>query len=193
MPLILSTGKALIDSDKLISEIGTSGAVFVDVCAGGHGHFVLAASRARGESGRVIALDAIRARVNALRSRLAEYGHENVEVMHEDIESKRGVSLKDSEIDIALLANSLQLFSSPVQAISELRRIIKLGGKLVFVSPKSASPFFALAKTRGISEDTAKYLFEDSGFALDRRFDAGPHHICLVLHKTDRLTLRKRI
>jgi ubiquinone/menaquinone biosynthesis C-methylase UbiE len=180
MPVILATGRALIDPDMILDAIGARGSVFADLRAGGHGHFVIAASKRAQAPGRVIAVDVSAHAIDALRSRLTEYGHHNVEILHADMESERGLPLKNGEVEVALLANALYMLTSPLTAFQEIHRVVKPGGTLAIINPKESSPFFALAKTRGISEDTARCLFEDNGFVAERRFEAGPHHICLV-------------
>lgn len=184
MQVLLSTGRTLIDPDRILAEIGAHGRVFADLAAGGHGHFVMAASRQLREPGRVIALNAHAGSHAALLSRISEYQHDRVEAMRADLEADRGTPLNDGEVEVALLANALHTMTSPLKALTEIARILAPQGILAYIGPKEASPFFALAKTRGIGEDTARYLFEEHGFACERRFEAGPHHICLVFRRS---------
>ncbi|MFH0928641.1 MAG: class I SAM-dependent methyltransferase [bacterium] len=175
-------GRELIDSEKLISGLKISGGCFVDVCSGGHGHFVVPAAREAG-SGRVVAVDISAKILEALAWHLNQHNLENVELLRGDVERYRGVPLKNEEADVVLLANYFHLLSAPTLALEEIARILNIDGRLVIVGPKKESPFYGLANTRKMSEDVIRLFLLEHGFAQTRTFSAGPHHFCAVFQK----------
>jgi len=179
----LATGKTFLDPDQLLNSLELKPCVFADLACGGHGHFVLAAKRRFGEEGRIMAVDLSRVVLSAIQSRLSEEGCSEVELYRGDLETAGGTPIKDGGVDVALLANSLAHFSSPLSALQEAKRLLKINGNLVVVGHKQTSPFFALAGMKEMSEDTVRLLVEEVGLIPERRFDASANHYCLVFRR----------
>src|SRR5690606_12615504 len=79
-------------------------------------------------AGRVIAVDESRAMLTAARRRLHDRG--NVELRSGALES---LPLEDGELDAAVMSLVLHYVPEPVAALSEARRALKPGGRLVVV------------------------------------------------------------
>lgn len=181
--MMLHGGRALIDPDAFLAELQVKDRCFVDLCSGGHGHFVMAATRHAGEGGRVIAVDLSRNVLRTLSSHLSHSGYSGVECLWGDVEQVNGIPLSGQSVHVALLANALHWLSAPLFAAREIYRILTPRGSFVLVGTLSESPFHRLAHSKEMSEDAARAFFEALGFRAERRFRAGAHHYAIVFRK----------
>ena len=78
--------------------------------------------------GRVIAVDHSRAMLSAARARLP--GLSNVELRQGDLEA---LPIADAELDAAILSLVLHYVPEPLDALREVRRVLKPGGRMLVV------------------------------------------------------------
>jgi len=103
-----------------------NGQIVLDV-ASGTGHATLAAARAVGPQGRVIAVDASAEMCERARRKVAQLGIANVEVRQGDAAA---LALPAASLDAVLCASALYTFPDIPAALTEWRRILKSGGRL---------------------------------------------------------------
>ncbi|MBR9989980.1 MAG: metalloregulator ArsR/SmtB family transcription factor [Gemmatimonadetes bacterium] len=105
---------ALLDDDIVIGDLG---------CGTG-----IVSNELAPYAGRVIAVDESREMLSAARRRLHE--RENVELRCGALEA---LPLDDGELDAAVMSLVLHYVPEPVAALSEARRVLKPGGRLIVV------------------------------------------------------------
>jgi ubiquinone/menaquinone biosynthesis C-methylase UbiE len=95
----------------------------------GTGLVTLPAARAVGRGGQVIGVDIAERMVEALRARAAAAGLSHVEAARMDAEQ---LALPDGCVDVALCALGLMYLPDPAQALREVKRVLRPGGRAVF-------------------------------------------------------------
>lgn len=103
------------------------GQTVLDVACG-TGLVSLAAARAVGPQGQVIACDLSGRMVDAARQRARDAGIGHLRVARMDAEC---LDLPDGSVDVALCALGLMYLPDPGQALREMRRVLRPGGHVV--------------------------------------------------------------
>jgi ubiquinone/menaquinone biosynthesis C-methylase UbiE len=94
----------------------------------GTGLVSFAAARAVGPGGRVLGVDLSGGMVGAARQRAAQHGVPNAAFVRMDAEA---LTLPEASVDVALCALGLMYMPDPEQALREMRRVLRPGGRLV--------------------------------------------------------------
>jgi ubiquinone/menaquinone biosynthesis C-methylase UbiE len=102
------------------------GQVVLDV-ASGTGHAAVAAARAVGPHGRVVAVDASPEMCERARQKVARIGLAYVEVRQAD---GAALALPAASLDAVICASALYTFPDIPAALTEWRRVLKPGGRL---------------------------------------------------------------
>jgi ubiquinone/menaquinone biosynthesis C-methylase UbiE len=133
------------------------------------------------EDGLVYALDIQEAPLSALKSRALLENITNFRIIRCDLEKPRGSTLPDSSLDLVLVPNVLFQAKDKSAIISEAKRILKKGGRLLaidWVSGVSQGP------TKGrVSAEEVKKIAKNIGLELEKEFEAGKYHFGLVFKK----------
>lgn len=111
------------------------GAVVADVGAG-DGFFTTRLAEAVGAGGRVHAVDVNPVALSRLKSRIAEAGHANVEIVQGTVDDPK---LAPGSIDAALIVNAYHEMDEHQAMLAKIRAALKPGGRLVIVEPISES------------------------------------------------------
>ena len=111
--------------------------------AAGAGQTGFEATRLLGADGRLITTDFAPAMLEAARRRGRELGIENVE--YRVIDAER-MELGADSVDGVLCRYGYMLMPDPAAALSETRRVLRAGGRLVMAvfGPPDRNPFFAI-------------------------------------------------
>lgn len=149
----------------------------------GIGHYALAASPIVGNEGRVYAVDVQEDVLKALKREAVEHGFSNVTTVWGDVESQFGTKLKAEVADAVILGNVLFQIEDVTAAITEVRRILKPGGKVLVVDWAGSYGNIGPRQDCIVEEYKAERMFIDMGFHKEKGFRAGPHHYALVFKK----------
>lgn len=170
----------------LIGELGPQPGDTVLELAAGPGETGFEAAALVSGSGRVISTDFSPGMVEVARRRAEELGLRNVE--HRVMDAER-LELEDDSVDGVLCRFGYMLMPDPAAALSETRRVLRLGGRLALAVWAAAdrNPWVSLAGRvlveRGLvpppepgapgmfimaSEERTRELLEDAGFTVGR-------------------------
>jgi ubiquinone/menaquinone biosynthesis C-methylase UbiE len=83
-------------------------------------------------------------------------------------------------MDAVILSNTLFQLEHKEDAVAEIKRIIKSGGKLLVVDWAGAYGGMGPAPHHVVTEHQAEELFIRGGFYKAKDFRAGPHHYAIV-------------
>lgn len=159
-----------------------SGAHVADLGAGA-GALSLAAARAVGEKGRVYAIEVQKGLLERLKNHARQERLHNVEAIWGDIERQNGTHLKDRTVDAAICSNVLFQVEDKEGFVKETRRILKPGGKALFVDWSDSFNNTGPHPDHVVTEGAARELFEKGGFVFVKRIEAGAHHYGMIFKK----------
>src|SRR5512143_268188 len=141
--MYIPTGKELIDPFKVLQEAGIrSGMSVADFGCGTLGHYVFPAAQLVGPDGKVYAVDILKSVLGGIESRTKLEGATNVITVWGDLERINGIKLDDGMMDIGLIINNLFLSKQQDTMVKECVRMVKHGGKVVFVDWKPTGSNF---------------------------------------------------
>jgi len=167
------------DPDKNLAQLGLGEGMKVADLGAGTGYYSIPAGRRVGNAGRVYAVEVQKDLLNRLKSNANVEKIHNIEDVWGSIDTIGGTKLREGLIDRAILANTLfQIEQADRDGLAlEIKRILKVGGKLLLVDWLPGSP---LSPKNCIPRMIAENLFNKNGFVLEKTFNAGDHHYGLV-------------
>ena len=167
------------DPEKNLAQLGLAEGMKVADLGAGTGYYAIVAGRKVGTSGRVYAVEVQKDLLDRLKSNAENEKVHNIEVVWGAIDVIGGTKLRENMIDRVVLANTLfQIDQNDRDGlVLETKRILKSGGKVMVIDWLPGSP---LSPKNCIPKTIVENLFNKSGFALEKSFDAGDHHYGLV-------------
>ncbi|MBT3230532.1 class I SAM-dependent methyltransferase [Candidatus Uhrbacteria bacterium] len=174
----MSTGSVLLDSKKILREIGLrEGDKAADFGAGRTGHFVFPASQIVGEEGTVYAVDIVKDVLAMIDGRRKLFGILNMHTVWGDFEREGGVRIKDHTLDWVLVVNNVWCVKDVGVLAHEIKRVLKPEGKILVVdwSRRADSPAAPPKdKRKEAMEVEARFLQE--GIVKDRDLQVNDTH-----------------
>ena len=171
------------DPQKNIQQFGLIEGMKVADLGAGSAAYTIAAAAQVGTSGRVYAVEVQKELISNIKNTALKQGLSNVEVIWGDIESLGGTKIKDHSIDAVIVSNVLFQAEDRQGLISEVKRILKPKGRVLVVDWKDSFGGMGPHADHVVSEQSAKKLFEESGFSLERSIPAGDHHYGFIATK----------
>lgn len=160
-----------LSHDMIIADLGA-----------GTGFYSLSASSLV-PFGKVYAIDINQDFLKTISNQAREKKIKNLETLHADLEKKGGSKLKDSLIDRVIVSNILFMISDRKVFLKEANRILKDGGKVLFVDFDPNSPILKNTKHKTLTQNEARKLFEEASFVYERDFMTGDHHYGMIFTK----------
>ncbi len=142
----------------------------------GSGHYSRAAAAIVGHGGKVYAIDVQEDILKHIKLNTHEQHQRIIEAVWGDIEKPGGTHLRDASLDAVLLANTFFQVENRFGLLSEIRRVLKPGGKLMLVDWAGSYGGMGPAPKHVVSERDAEEFFIKGGFYKTKSFRAGPHH-----------------
>lgn len=167
------------DPDKNLAQLGLAEGMKVADLGAGTGYYSIVAGRRVGNGGRIYAVEVQKDLLDRLKSNATNEQVRNIEVIWGSIDTIGGTKLREGLIDRAILANTLfQIEQKDRDNLAlEIKRILKVGGKLLVVDWLPGSP---LSPKNCLPRMIAENLFNKNGFTMEKAFNAGDHHYGLV-------------
>ncbi len=177
---MISNGASFAEPKTNVLQMGLREGMKVADLGCGSGHYTFAASAIVGSSGRVYAIDIQEDHLSRLRGEAMDEGIRNIETVWGNFEKAGGTMLKDHALDAVILSNTLFQLERAEDAIAEIKRILKPGGKLLVVDWAGSYNGLGPAKESIVSEQKAEELFITGGFHKVKSFRGGPHHYSIL-------------
>ncbi|MDO8594180.1 MAG: methyltransferase domain-containing protein [bacterium] len=159
-----------------------SGSHVADLGAG-TGTLAITIARAVGEAGKVYAIEVQKPLLEKLKNHAKESRVHNIEALWGDIERLNGTHLKDRTVDAAVASNVLFQVEHKDGFVAEIKRILKPGGRVLVVDWRESYRGMGPHIDHVVTEVEAKRIFEQGGFTLVKKIDAGAHHYGLIFKK----------
>jgi len=173
-----STGRALLDAEKILREVGLSaGQTYVDFGCGSLGHFVTPAAALVGPKGQVYAFDILPEVLEAINERARAENILPLETVWGDLEHLKGTEkIPANSVDLASLINITGLLLKSEQAVNNIKRVLKAGGHLLLVDWSPNSSLAGFMSIHPTDPAKLKETLEAHGFRLLKSFMAGRNH-----------------
>lgn len=169
-----------LNPDKILDQVELrSNMIAADFGCGSGGFTIPLAHRL--EDGLVYGLDVQKEVLNNLKGYALSERINNISLIRCDLEKTNGSTLSDSSIDLVVIANTLFQAEDPKVLISEAKRVLKGGGKLILVD---WIPGASQGPAQGrISKDKAKEIAEDIDLKFEKELLSGKYHYGLLFTK----------
>jgi ubiquinone/menaquinone biosynthesis C-methylase UbiE len=168
------------DPRSNVLQMGLREGMKVADIGAGSGQFSLAAAAAVGVDGRVYAVDIQEDVLKHLKDSAHRAGRRNVDTIWGNIEKTAGTKLRDQSVDAVILSNTLFQLEHKEEAVREIKRILKPGGRLLVVDWAGSYGGMGPSPEHVVSEHDAEELFITGGFYKAKDFRSGPHHYAIV-------------
>ncbi|MBP9816999.1 MAG: methyltransferase domain-containing protein [Candidatus Pacebacteria bacterium] len=168
------------DPTANILQMGLREGMKIADLGAGSGHYALAAANIAGKSGRVYAVDVQEDVLKHIRDKAKDRGLTNIDTVWGNIEKPGGTKLKDASIDAVILSNTLFQCEIKEAVVTEIKRILKPGGRVLVVDWAGAYGGLGPHPDHVVPEDVAQKMFIDAGFHKQKAFSGGPHHYSLL-------------
>lgn len=147
------------------------------------GTFTIPLAKRVGAHGVVYAIDVQKDLLAKLHNDAKAEKIENIEIILSDFEKLNGTKLKDESIDRVLLANTFFQVEDKIACISEIYRVLKKGGKVIFIDWLDSFDGIGPHKNSVMSPKESVELFENNKFKKVHDFPAGDHHYGILFIK----------
>lgn len=134
-------------------------------------------------AGKVYAIDINREILPFIKTKVLSHGHENIEFIWGDIERPLGTKIGDVSMDAVILANVFFQVEDKNSTLQEINRILKSGGKILFIDWAGSFGNVGPRQEDVVLPETAKSLFEKSGFVFKTDVPAGGYHYGMIFNK----------
>ena len=171
------------DPQKNIDQCEIASGMTIADLGAGSGFYTLEVARALHSSGKVYAVDVQKDLLVRLKNTAQKQELHNVEVILGDLEVPGGTHIKDNSVDLVMVCNIMFQLVNKKAAITEIKRILASGGKVLVVDWKDSFGGIGPRKDHIFSPTDAENLFEAQGFSLYKEIQAGSHHYGFLYKK----------
>lgn len=147
------------------------------------GHFSIPLGRRVGGNGKIYAIDIQKDLLSKLQSEAQKAHVLNIEIVWADIETLGGTKLRDESVDRVFVANTLFQVTHKEGLVSEAKRILKKGGKVILIDWLDSFAGLGPHPQEVVVPAKAKQLFEEKGFTTEHETPAGDHHYGIIFVK----------
>jgi len=172
------------DPQKNIEQLHIREGMRVADLGAGTGAYTIAAARAAGDSGKVYAVEVQKDLLQKISNEAAGAGLHNIEVVWGDIEEPGGTKVRDHAVDAAIVSNVLFQAEDKGGVLREAGRILIPGGMLLVIDWVDSFGGLGPHPEEVLTQERAKKLCLESGFAHERDISAGSHHYGMVFKKS---------
>lgn len=178
-----SKRRELLPPSETLKKLGLcKGEIVADIGCG-IGYFTLPAAELAGAQGKVYALDVSEEMLEETRKTAIEKGYKNIELIKS---GEYDLVLEDSTISYCFICNVLHEIADLKRFVKEIRRILKVQGKLVIIEWNKISGNWGPPIEDRLDSSSLIKLLSNEGFAIDSQTDIGGDFYSLVAIKEDR-------
>ena len=170
------------DPVKILKQFGLGDSMIVADLGTGSGFYALAAARMV-PNGKVYAIDVQRDFLTTVKTKAETEQLKNIELIWGDIEKSKGTKLKEYIVDVVIISNVLFLADHKIKILEEAHRILKPGGRVLFIDWADATELFGPKPSFLLPPAKARELFKEGRFTYDRDVSAGEHHYGMIFKK----------
>ena len=132
--------------------------------------------------GKVYAVEIQKDFLTTIKNKAKEAHLNNLDCFWGDVEKIGGTSLGNEVVDAVIASNILFQIENKDKFIEEIKRILKVGGKVLLIDWSDGSTLNSPLK-KIVLKDKAREMFIDKGFVFDKEINTGEHHYGMILKK----------
>jgi ubiquinone/menaquinone biosynthesis C-methylase UbiE len=149
----------------------------------GPGHYTILAGKMVGDKGHVCAVEIQKDLVEKVKNQADQEGLSHIDVVWGDLEKSGGSLLDDDTVDAVILSNILFQIKSKKNLLSEARRILRSGGKVLVIDWTDSHGGLGPPDDHIVTEDEINRLSQECGLHIIESINTGAHHWGLILQK----------
>lgn len=173
----------LAHPDAVVAALRAEPGMKVADFGAGQGSHMAGFSAAVGPAGRVYLIDVQKSLIDRLALLANRQGLKNVDPLWADLEVSRSSGLGDGCIDRALVSHVLFQVDDRAAVAAEAFRVLKSGGRALFVEWSPGAPAAALHGDRLISPQALREIATAAGFKEPTPIVAGAAQHALLVEK----------
>jgi ubiquinone/menaquinone biosynthesis C-methylase UbiE len=167
------------DPEQIVRQFGLKEGMHVADLGAGSGFYSIAAARlVRG--GKVYAVEVQKEMLGHIQNESAKAHVMNIEGIWGNIEKPGGSKLGNASMDAVIASNVLFQVEHREGFIREIARIVKPGGRVLFVDWSDSFGGMGPIGTSIVPKAVATELFESEGFSVEKEIAAGAHHYGII-------------
>jgi ubiquinone/menaquinone biosynthesis C-methylase UbiE len=132
--------------------------------------------------GKVYAIEVQKDFLTTVKNKALDAGLKNIECLWGNVEKIGGTQIGDGIVDRVVVSNVLFQIENKDKFIEEVKRILKVGGKVLVIDWSDASSLSPKSDVL-VPESKAREMFERKGFVFEQDIDAGAHHYGMILER----------
>ena len=165
------------NTDEILDLIELKSSYIVADLGCGNGYFAVPISR---KVKKVYGIDVQKEMLEFLEQKIRSQNIGNIELL---LSKDNKIPLEDQSLDLLINVNTLHEFRDKNKIAKEMQRVIKSDGRVVIIDFKKEDSGFGPPLAIRVSEDQAKQLFEERGFACVKSSELLYHYL-MVFHRT---------
>lgn len=147
------------------------------------GTFAIPLAKRVGVHGTIYAIDVQKDLLAKLHNDAKKEKLENIEIILANFEKINGTKLQNESVDRVIISNTFFQVEDKSSCVSEIYRILKKGGKVIFIDWADSFLGTGPHKDSIVSAKEAVEIFENKHFKKEHDFPAGDHHYGILFIK----------
>jgi len=167
-----------LNPQEVLNELKIEGEMIAADFGSGSGGWAIPLAK-RLKFGKVYAIDILEEPLSALKSKAEIQKVYNIETINSNVE--KGIKLPDLSCDLVLLTNLLFQIEDKKRVLTEAKRVLKKGGKILVVDwlPEALQG----PREGRVSPDEVKKIAKNLNLKLEKEFRTGIYHYGLIFIK----------
>ena len=170
--------EGFLNPSEVLNQLKLSGEMIAADFGSGSGGWAIPLAK-RLKFGKVYAIDILEEPLSALKSKAEIQKVYNIETINSNVE--KGIKLPDLSCDLVLLTNLLFQIEDKKRVLTEAKRVLKKGGKILVVDwlPEALQG----PREGRVSPDEVKKIAKNLNLKLEKEFRTGIYHYGLIFIK----------
>ena len=169
------------DPVKNLKQFGLRDDMIVADLGAGTGFYAIPAAQMV-PKGKVYAIEIQQDFLDTIKSKVREMNLNNIDCFLGNVEKNGGTKIRSEVVDAAIISNVLFQAENKDKFIEEVKRILKIGGRVLFIDWADGS-LIGSGLNKIIPKDKARQMFESKNFVLEKEIDTGDHHYGMIFKK----------
>jgi len=170
--------EGFLNPNEVLNQLKLLGEMIAADFGSGSGGWAIPLAK-RLKFGKVYAVDILEEPLSALKSKAEIQKVYNIETINSNVE--KGIKLPDLSCDLVLLTNLLFQVDDKKKVLTEAKRVLKKGGKILVVDWLPEAP--QGPKEGRILPEEVKKIAKNLNLKLEKEFRTGIYHYGLIFIK----------